>query len=138
MDALEHFQNVVMPNRNDFVERPTEYRCLDNFLCSMNTVAERLGLDELEYAKVGRGQLTQEAQKIRGQSSSLEHLKFCVDTLKHGRKIMDHGGGKFTTVATSTGIDPNNPTTWKIGEHDLVEVAHHAFATLQNEFQKVS
>ena len=34
--------------------------------------------------------------------------------------------------ASSTGIDPNDPTTWKIGEYDLVQVAHDAFATLNS------
>jgi hypothetical protein len=137
MDARKHFQSVVEPNYNDFVQSPTEYRFLDNTLSSGNTVAERLGLHQLEYGEVGRGLLTQEAQKIRKQSSSLEDLKFCAETLKHGRKIIDHGGGKFTTIATSTGIDPADPTTWKICRqdrgitYDLVSVAHNAIATLK-------
>ncbi len=130
MDPRKHFQSVVVGNYNDFVQRPTEYRFLDNTLSSMNTVAERLGLHQLEYDEVGRGVLNQEAQKIRNQSSALKDLKFCAETIKHGRKIIDHGGGKFTTIATSTGIDPNDLTTWKIGKHDLVQVAHSAFATL--------
>jgi hypothetical protein len=130
MDAREHFQSVVVPNYNDFVQSPTEYRFLDNTLSSMNTVAERLGLHQLEYDQVGRGVLNQEAQRIRDQSSSLKDLKFCVETLKHGRKIVDHGGGKFTTIATSTGIDTNDPRTWKIGDHNLVQLAHSAFETL--------
>jgi hypothetical protein len=141
MDVRKHFQSVVEPNYNDFVQRPTEYRYLENTLCSGNTVAERLGLDQLEYAEVGRGVLTQEAQGIRKQSSSLEDLKFCADTLKHGRKIIDHGDGKFTTIATSTGIDPANPSTWKIYRrdlgitYDLASVAHNAIPTLRERLE---
>jgi len=120
IDARDHFQNVVVPNYNEFVQKPSEYRFLDNTLSSMNTVAERLGLHQLEYGEVGRGVLDQEAQKVRNQSGSLQDLEFCVETLKHGRKIIDHGGSRFTTIATSTGIDPNDPSTWRIGGHDLV------------------
>ena len=35
------------------------------------------------------------------------------------------------TSSASAGIDTNNPNTWKIGGHDLVEVANSAFATLR-------
>jgi hypothetical protein len=130
MDAREYFNYIAMPKYNEFVESPNDFHLLESALYSMDTVAEQLGLHQLGYAQVSREVLYEEAKKIRGQSISLENLHSCSNTLKHGRSIRDHSGGKFTTIATSTGIDPNDPTTWKIGGHDLVQVAHEGFATL--------
>ncbi|MFY9762232.1 MAG: hypothetical protein WCA26_10410 [Xanthobacteraceae bacterium] len=42
----------------------------------------------------------------------------------------DRNGVKSTL--SSTGIDPSDQTTWKIGGHDLVKLAHDAFATLKD------
>jgi hypothetical protein len=131
MNAREHFENTVVPNYNDFVQSPSDFRLLENALFSMNTVAERLALERREYGQVARGVLCGEAQKIRDDLSDLSHLQSCANTLKHVRSIKDQSGGKFTTTATSTGIEANDPTTWKIGGHDLVEVVHNAFATLK-------
>jgi hypothetical protein len=130
MDTREYFNYVVVPNYNEFARRPTDFHLLWNALVSMNTVAEHLGLPQRGYGQVSRHELYQEARGIRGQFSAVEELKFCADTLKHVRKIQDHGGGKFTTVATSTGVDPTDATTWTIGGHDLAKIAHDAFATL--------
>jgi hypothetical protein len=132
MDTREYFNYVVVPNYNEFVRRPTDFHLLWNALVSMNTVAEHLGLYQRGYGQVSRNELYREAQEIRGQLSGVEDLKFCADTLEHVRKIQDQGGGKFTTIATSTGVDPADPTTWKVGGHDLGKVAHDAFATLDN------
>jgi hypothetical protein len=132
MDTREYFNYVVVPNYNEFVRRPTDFHLLWNALVSMNTVAEHLGLYQRGYGQVSRNELYREAQEIRGQLSGVEDLKFCADTLKHVRKIQDQGGGKFTTIATSTGVDPTDPTTWKVGGHDLGKVAHDVFATLDN------
>jgi hypothetical protein len=129
MDAREHFQNVVVRNYNEFIQSPTDFHLLENALLSMDLVPERLGLHNRGYAQVARKELYEEAKMIRDQSGSLDDLHFCANALKHVRTIRDHAG-KFTTIATSTGIDPNDPTTWKIGEHDLVKVAHSAFVTL--------
>jgi hypothetical protein len=131
MNAREHFKNIVVPNYNEFVRSPSDFRLLENALFSMSTVAERLALERREYGQVGRGVLYGEAQKIRGDLSGLSGLQSCTNALKHVRSIKDHGGGEFTTIATSTGIEANDPTTWKIGGHDLVKVVHNAFATLK-------
>jgi hypothetical protein len=130
-DAREFFQSSVR-NYSDFVQNPTEYRLLESTLLSMDTVPERLALHQLGYPQLSREALYDEARKVRAQSSSLVNLHSCANVIKHSRSISDHGGGKFTTNATSTGIDPADPTTWKIGDHDLVEVVHSAFATLSN------
>jgi hypothetical protein len=130
MDAPEHFQKLVVPNYNDFVQRPTEYRFLESALLLMDTVPERLALHQLGYSQLPRRALHQEAQKIRGQYNSLKDLHSCANTLKHSRSIRDHVGGEFKTTATSTGIDTADPTTWKVGGLDLVQVAHSAFAAL--------
>ncbi len=132
MDAREYFNYVAMRKYNEFVQSSNDFRLLESALFSMETVAERLGLHQLGYAQVSREELYQKAKEIRGQSISLENLHSCSNALKHSRSIRNHCGGKFTTVATSTGIDPNDPTTWKIGGHDLVQVAHVGFATLNS------
>jgi hypothetical protein len=130
MDTREYFNYVSAPNCKEFVRRPTDFRLLWNALVSMNTVAEHLGLHQRGYDEVSRNELYQEAQGIRGQLSAVEDLKFCADTLKHVGKIQDQRGGKFTTVATSTGVDPIDPSTWTIGGYDLAKIAHDAFTTL--------
>jgi len=131
MDAREYFNYVVVPKYKEFVKSPNDFLLLESALYSMDTVAERLGLHQLGYAQVSREALYEEAKKIRGQSTSLKNLHCCSNALKHGRSIRDHSGSKFRTTATSTGIDPDNPTTWKIGGHGLVKVAHDGFAILK-------
>lgn len=130
MNARDHFKNTVVPSCNEFFRNPRDFRLLENALLSMNMVPERLALERREYGQVGRRVLYGEAQKIRGDLGLLG-LQSCANALKHVRSIKDQSGGKFTTTATSTGIDSNDPTTWKIGGHDLVEVVHNAFATLK-------
>jgi hypothetical protein len=127
MDAREFFQNVVVPRYTEFVRRPTDFPVFWTALVSMNTVPEYLALHRRGYPPgVPRNELRREAQEIRDQLSSLEDLQFCADTFKHVRK------SGFGLQASSTGIDPNDPTTWKIGEYDLVQVAHEAFVTLNS------
>jgi hypothetical protein len=127
MDAREFFQNVVVPRYTEFVRRPTDFPVFWTALVSMNTVPEYLALHRRGYPPdVPRSELRREAQEIRGELSGLEDLQFCADTFKHVRK------SGFGLQASSTGIDPNDPTTWKIGEYDLVQVAHDAFATLNS------
>jgi hypothetical protein len=122
MDAREYFNYVAMTKYNEFVQSPNDFRLLESAIFSMDTVAERLGLHQVGYAQVSREVLYEEAKKIPGQSTSLENLHSCSNALKHVRSIRDHSGGKFTTIATSTGIDPNDPTTWKIGINSFPEL----------------
>ncbi|MGB8630659.1 MAG: hypothetical protein WCD69_14915 [Xanthobacteraceae bacterium] len=130
MDAREYFQNVVVPNYNEFVERPSEFRLLENALLSMNAVPEYLALDRLGYPPLRRDVLDGVAQKIRHQFCYLLDLKFCAEVCKHVRKIKDHSGG-FTLQASSTSVDPNDQTTWNVNGKHLVKVAHFAFAALK-------
>ena len=126
MDAREHFQYVAVPNYNEFVQSPSDFRLLGNAILSMNTVAEYLGLDRSGYPPdVSRNERRREAQKIRDDLSGLTDLQVCADTLKHVRNNRPDD-----VTLSSTGIDPNDPTIWKIGGRDLVKVAHSAFATL--------
>jgi hypothetical protein len=127
--ARKYFQYVVMPNYSDFLRRPTEYHLLESALLLMNSVPERLALHQLGYRRFSREKVYQEAQRIRAEHNSLLDLQSCANALKHARSIRDHGAGKFTTTVTSTDIDPNDPTTWKVGELDFVQVAHRAFVT---------
>jgi hypothetical protein len=131
MDAREYFQSTVVPNYNSFVQSPANFHLLANTILSMNASAEYLGLDRRGYdPDVSGNQRRRDVRKIR-DDLRLADLEVCADALKHVRK----GDG---VTLSSTGIDTNSPTSWKIGDHDLVEVAHQAFAALQKEFQNVS
>ncbi len=130
MDAVEFFREVVEPNFQEFRKAPSNFRLLWNALVSMNTVAEFVTLERIEYADISKHALATEANLLRDKS--LADLKFCAETLKHVRKIEDNKkyDRGFELTASSTGVAPNDRTTWKVGELDLVEVVHRAFATL--------
>jgi hypothetical protein len=132
VDAREFFNTVVVPNYAEFSRHPTDIRLLWNALISMNTVAEYLALDRLGYPPIPRNVLDQHAQNIRSQFPSLSDLKFCAEAFKHVRKIKDYRGGGFTLQASSTGVLPDDQTTWNINGYDLATVVHNAFATLQS------
>ena len=128
MDAQERFQKVVMPNYNDFVRNPNDFRLLDNLITSMNPMAEYLGLDRRGYPPgVSRNERRRGAQAIR-DDSDLTDVQICADVIKHVRIELERDG--VTSTLSSTGIDTADPTTWKVGGLDLVHVAHSAFATL--------
>jgi hypothetical protein len=128
MDAREHFQMVVVPNYNEFV-RSGDFHSLGNALLSMNTVADYLGLDRRGYpSRISRNQRRREARTIR-EHSGLTDLQTCADVIRHVRIEQERDG--VTSTLSSTGIDPNDQTTWNIGKHNLVKVAHEAFATLK-------
>jgi hypothetical protein len=65
MNAREFFQDVVSRNYCEFVGCPNDIRLLWNALVSMNSVAEHLALDQLDYAQVSRDELTSVANQIR-------------------------------------------------------------------------
>ena len=92
----------------------------------MNRVAEYLGLDRRGYPPdVSDNQRRRDARKIR-DDHGLADLRVCADALKHVRINQGPGG----VTLSSTGIDPNDQTTWTVGGHDLGKVADNAFATL--------
>jgi hypothetical protein len=128
MDARERFEKVVVPNYTDFVRNPNDFRSLDNVIGSMNTVAEYLGLHRSGYPPhVSRNERRRNVQTIR--QGALKDLQTCADVLKHTRIGLEQGG--VTSTLSSTGIDTADPTTWKVGGLDLVQVAHDAFAALK-------
>jgi hypothetical protein len=96
----------------------------------MNTVPEYLALDRLRYSPVRRDVLDGAAQKIRHHSCYPLDVKFCSEACKHVRKITDHSGG-FTLQASSTGVDPYDPTTWSVNGKNLVEVVHKEIPELK-------
>lgn len=131
MDARERFQKVVVPNYNRFVASPNDFSLLDNLVTSMHASVEWLVLDRRGYdPDISGNQRRRDVRKIR-DDLGLGDLGVCADALKHVRK----GDG---VTLSSTSFDPNDRTTWKVGERDLVTVAHQSFATLQKEFQKLS
>jgi hypothetical protein len=130
MDAPEFFETVVKGNWQEFNAKPPDFRLLWNAILSMNTVPEYVALEQLGHADVQRSVLARKANTIRNRE--LHDLKFCAESLKHVRKIIDSDkrGSQFTTVSTSTGVAPNDQVTWRVGSHDLVTVAGRAFETL--------
>jgi len=136
MDARERFQKIVVPNYNEFVGNPNDFRLLDNLITSMNPMAEYLGLHRLDYPPdVSRNERRREAQGIR-DDNCLKDVQTCADVIKHVRIELKRDG--VTSTLSSTGIDTANPKTWKVGGLDFVEVAHNSFKALEWEFQKLA
>jgi hypothetical protein len=67
MDARELFQEVVSPNYREFIESQNDIRLLWNALVSMNSVAEYLALERLNYASTSRQIIMYVADKVREQ-----------------------------------------------------------------------
>jgi hypothetical protein len=143
MDASEFFKTVVKRNYQEFAgSSGDDFRLLWNAIVSMNTVAEYVALEKLQYAPVSRQELARTANLIRNDKD-LADLKYCAEALKHVRKIeaLKHvrkiedvnifsgGQGSFVTV-TSSHVSANDRATWTIGSYDLVDVARRAFKTL--------
>ena len=127
MDARDHFETMVVPNYNEFVRSPSDFRLLGNAILSMNTVAEYLGLHRRGYPPdVSRNERRREAQTIRDDLSDLADLQVCADTIKHVR--INQGDG---VTLSSTGINPHDQATWYINGKHLPSVAHNAFTTLK-------
>ena len=132
MDASEFFQIVAEPNYEQLIGDPSDLRSLWNAVVSMNTIAEFLALDRLEYQPVTRSTLDNAAADIRKQFPSLLDLKFCAETFKHVRKIPRISSGEISILASSTGFSSGDQTTWKIDELDVVTVLHNAFKTISS------
>ena len=124
MDAWQHFRKWVVPDYNNFLRSPSDFHLLENAILSMYAEVEYLGLHQRGYPPDVSGD-QRDARQIRNDLN-LANLQVCADTLKHVRTNQDDG-----VTFSSAGIDTNNPNTWKISGHDLVEVANSAFATLR-------
>ena len=57
MDASEFFNTVVKRNYQEFTGSSDDFRLLWNAIVSMNTVAEHVALEQLQYAQVSRRQV---------------------------------------------------------------------------------
>jgi hypothetical protein len=85
MDARERLQKVVVPNYNEFLRNPNDFRLLDNLITSMNPMAEYLGLDRRGYLPgVSRNERCREAQTVRVEGG-LTDLQKSADVIKHVR-----------------------------------------------------
>jgi hypothetical protein len=130
----EFFHHVVKSNYSACYEHPRELSALWNAMVSMNTVAEYIALERLERAghqQMSQQQLVQQANEIRAATLHLEDLKYCAETLKHVRKIKDLKGGSFTLQAASTGVSPEDETTWHIAGFDLAKLMREALTELE-------
>jgi hypothetical protein len=131
MDASEFFNTVVKRNYEEFTGRSDDFRLLWNAIVSMNTVAEYMALEQLQYAQVPREKLDATAKQIRDKDQSLIDLKSCAEALKHVRKTTrSNKQGSFTVTVTSTIASPIDITTWTFGPYDLANVAQRAFRAL--------
>ena len=134
MDAREFYQTVVRGNYDEFEQSPDEYRPLWNIVVSMNTMPEFLVLHRRGYAPdIPPEELEKEAKKIRKKLDGFIELKVCANTFKHIRNIKKIKGSdaKFELTASSTGVLPDDQSTWFVGGYDVVAVVHKAFATLR-------
>jgi len=135
MDATEFFQNIIKPNYEDSAGAPDDLRLLLNAIISMNTVAEFVALDRLDYAKISEKELGKQANEIRRQFPSLEDLKFCAETLKHVRKLHGTMTSDYSVTPSSTSISPSEPSTWIIEtaqkRYCLKAIADEAFRTIK-------
>jgi hypothetical protein len=135
VDAREYFQLIVQPNYYEFCVDQNNIRLLWNAIVSMNTVPEYLVIDRLEYRlDVLRGEIERETDKIR-EDFGLTDLQYCANTFKHVRKMPSHKS--FEINASSTSVDPIDQATWVLDGHDLVQVAHDAFAKLSKATQEL-
>lgn len=130
MDAKQTFDQITA-NYNEAKADSTNFTKLCNALESMNKMPEQLALQQVHYSPLTRSMLDQKSEAVRKQHPALEDVKLCADTLKHTRH---HKGQKVD--ASSTGILPEDPTTWAITcdskRYDLFDVAERAYATLSS------
>ena len=124
MNAWQHFRKWVVPDYNNFLRSPSDFHLLENAILSMYAEVEYLGPHQRGYLPDVSGD-QRDARQIRNDLN-IANLQVCADTLKHVRTHQHDG-----VTLSSTGIDTYNANTWKIGGHDLIEVAHSAFATLR-------
>src|SRR5262249_39014532 len=123
MDTREFFNTVVKRNYDEFTKNPNDFRSLWNAIVSMNTVAEYMALEQLQYAQVPREKLDAIAKQIRDKDQSLVDLKSCAEALKHVRKTTrSNKQGSFTITVSSTIASPIDVTTWTFGRYDLYQI----------------
>jgi hypothetical protein len=130
MTAEKFFHRVVIRNYKYCRANPSDWSALWNAIVSMNTVAEYIALERAGYVPIERGKLECQANDIRSKTQNLTALKLCAESLKHGRNIMDRCK-KFLITAPSSGIKPEDQTTWTIHKFDLKELAQKALAELE-------
>ena len=130
MTAAEFFHHVVTRNYKYCCANPRDWSALWSAIVSMNTVAEHIALERAGYAPIEREKLECQANDIRSKTQNLTALKLCAESLKHGRKIRDRCK-KFLLTAISSGINPEDQTTWTIHEFDLKELVQKALTELE-------
>lgn len=123
MDAKEFFTSTVVPNYEEAVADPSNWRKLWNAALSMNTVQEYLALHRAGYATLTREEVDTRVEAIRNEYPELKALHSWAVTLKHVRK---HRGQ--VASASSTAISPQDPNSFA-GVKDVVD---RTFATLSS------
>jgi hypothetical protein len=74
MDASEFFREVVKSNYEESVKNPHSFRSLWNALVSMNTVAEFVALERLEYSPTSAKELMQSANMLHDKISPIANF----------------------------------------------------------------
>jgi hypothetical protein len=54
MDARDYFEQIVKPNYYEAKDNPNDLRSVWNAILTMNTVAESIALERLDYSSVDR------------------------------------------------------------------------------------
>ena len=137
MDAKTFYAEVAYPNYVEATQHSDDFRRLWNAVVGMNTIAEFVALDRLNYAAdLDRETLGNMAADIRKANPPLADLKLCAESLKHVRKLNRASkSGKSTTVG-STAISTGQSSTWAVmvnsQQYDLMDVLHKAFDAIAN------
>jgi hypothetical protein len=128
MDACEFFHQIVTPNCDEAMQRPTDLRLAWNAILSLNTMPEFLALHHLGYREnIDRKELDPEAAKIRKQHLSLAKLNTEAIKLKHVRRLSGRKqNDSFSSIDSSTGYSTLEPTP-----ADMRKVIHDAFETIK-------
>jgi hypothetical protein len=130
MNAKEFFDEVVVKNFEVQRAHPAAFNKLWNAVVSMNTVAEFVALDQLKYGVLDGAEIDKQAAKIRNAHPILQDIKKCTETLKHVRRHY----ARRELIATSTGVDVDDPTSWELQEGGAL---YGLRATLEKAFQVV-
>jgi hypothetical protein len=130
MDARDYFEQIVKPNYYEAKDNPNDLRSVWNAILTMNTVAESIALERLNYGSVDRDTRIKRSSDIRETYPCLRDLQNCTDAMKHVRKQTRD------ITATSTNILPTDPLTWQIDingrQFNLLTMLDQAFETVTN------
>jgi hypothetical protein len=123
MDAKEFVEQVALKNYEASKTDPTDFRKLWNAFGAMNSVAEFVAIDRLDYGSASQNEIESKYQAVRKQYPALQSIKEGAEMFKDVRR---HIKGEVT--ASSTAISPSDPTTWVLKSRSLRDILDQAAA----------